>query len=255
MIRRIAVVVVLAAISSACSNVKTESNFQHSQKQYEALVWQQSEQLQRQRESILALQQQREQMQKQLLQLTQAINNDAPALTPSAERPSVSTDKPGKREKRVQVDASGKLILGQVEWAWFDLFGDSVKARIDTGAKTSTLYASGVQVFERDGAGWVRFSVTSPWEGENQPQERTFEAPLVRKVKVRQNESEPPSRRPVVRLTTKVGSIVEDIDFVLQSKSSGTFPVMLGRSFIRDIAIVDVAQQYSQKRHTKAPKL
>lgn len=255
MIRRIAVVVVLAGIISACSNIRTDTDFHHSQQQYEALVWQQSEQLQRQRESILELQQQREQMQKQLLQLTQAVNNDAPVLPPSAERPAAVTHKPGKSEKHVQVDASGKLILGQVEWAWFDLFGDSVKARIDTGAKSSTLYASDVQVFERDGAGWVRFSVTSPWQGDKQPQERTFEAPLVRKVKVRQSESEPLSRRPVVRLTTKVGSIVEDIDFVLQSKSSGTFPVVLGRSFIRDIAIVDVAQQYSQKRHTKAPKL
>lgn len=255
MVRKIAVVLVLAGTIGGCSNIKTESDVGHTSQQYEALLWQQSEQLQRQRESILQLQQQRENMQKQLLQLAQSVNSTIPALISGTDNSATESSKPEKSEPRAQVDATGKLILGQVEWAWLDLFGDSVKARIDTGAKSSTLHASDVQVFERDGSGWVSFSVDSVWQGDKQPQARTFEAPLVRKVKVRTSDSGAYSRRPVVRLTIKVGSIVADVDFVLQNKNSGAFPVVLGRSFIRDIAIVDVAQQYTQVKHTRATQL
>lgn len=237
-----------------CSHV-SQQNQQQVWQQQEALLWQQAEQIQKQRASILELQQQREQMQKQLVQLTLSHNNNMPMTVPAVEGAASESPKPEQIKKRVQVDETGKIVLGQVEWAWFDLFGNSVKARIDTGAKSSTLHASDVQIFERDGEGWVRFSISSDWNGDGQAAVRSFEAPLVRRVKVKPSKDEPASRRPVVRLTTKVGSIIDDIEFVVQSKDSGAFPVVLGRSFIRDIAIVDVAQQYTQAKHTRASKL
>jgi hypothetical protein len=226
--------------------------------EYETLLWQQAETLQRQRESILELQQQREVMQKQIQELAESVNRHAQANTAPVQTPSVVPLKVEDPNKSTKVDASGKLILGHVEWAWFDLFGESVKARIDTGAKTSTIFASDIQVFERDGSGWVSFTVSSVWLGNQEESGRKFESPLVRKVKVKNSDADAASRsKPVVRLTTKVGSIVEDIEFVLQAKNSGTdgFPIILGRSFIRDIAIVDAAQELTQKKHTKASSL
>lgn len=237
-----------------CAHV-SPAELERARQQQETLLWQQAEQLQKQRASILDLQRQREQMQKQLVQLTLSLNNNMPMIMPAESGAATEMPKPAQGKKRVQVDETGKIILGQVEWAWFDLFGSSVKARIDTGAKSSTLHASEVQIFERDGEGWVRFSLSSDWAEAGQASSRTFEAPLVRRVKVKPQKDEPASRRPVVRLTTRVGSIIDDIEFVVHSKDSGAFPVVLGRSFIRDIAIVDVAQQYTQVKHTRASKL
>lgn len=255
MVKAFAVIALLTGMTGGCSTLNAASDSDRTYQQYEALLWQQSEQLQKQRANILQLQQQREQMQRQLMQLTLSVNNNLPAFPPPEALSQDPSDKLEKPKKRVQIDATGKLVLGQVEWAWFDLFGSSVKASLDTGAKSSILYASDIQMFERDGEGWVRFTVSSPWQEGGQVEERTFEAPLVRKVKVRTSAAESLTRRPVVRLTTKVGSIVEDIEFVLQSKTNGAFPVVLGRSFIRDVAIVDVAQQYTQVKHTRASKL
>ena len=255
MIRGVVVVVLLASCLGGCATYSTVE-LEQSQQRYEALLWLQAEQIQQQRNSILALQKQREQMQRQIVQLAHSVSNNTPVLiaTSGTTLESAAT-KPVKVKKRVQVDASGKLILGQVEWAWFDLFNDSVKARLDTGAKSSVLYASEIQMFERDGDDWVRFSVSASWVEGATAQVKVYEAPLIRKVKVRQAAGDPFTRRPVVKLTTKVGSIVEDIEFVLQNKNSGEFPVVLGRSFIRDIAVVDVAQKFTQVKHIKAVTL
>lgn len=255
MVKALAAMLFVMSATGGCSSLNAANDLDKAHQQHETLLWQQSEQIEKQRAHILQLQQQREQMQRQLVQLTLAVNNNLPAPSAPEALSQGESDKLEKPQKRVQVDATGKLILGQLEWAWFDLFGSSVKARLDTGAKSSALNASDIQMFERDGDGWVRFTVSSPWEEGGQVEERTFEAPLVRKVKVKNGSAEPMTRRPVVRLTTKVGSIVEDIEFVLQSKASGTFPVVLGRSFIRDIAIVDVAQQYTQVKHVRASRL
>ncbi len=44
-----------------------------------------------------------------------------------------------------------------------DLGVDWIKAKIDTGARTSSLHAFDIQEFERDDEPWVRFRV-KPWQ-------------------------------------------------------------------------------------------
>src|SRR5690554_6574672 len=47
--------------------------------------------------------------------------------------------------------------LGFVEWVVMKDTGLRMKARLDTGAKTSSLHATDVEEFEKDGEDWVRF--------------------------------------------------------------------------------------------------
>lgn len=58
-----------------------------------------------------------------------------------------------------------------------------VKAKLDTGAQTSSLDAKDLRRFERDGEPWVRFTVEVKEEGKNR--RVTFERKVVRDVKVR----------------------------------------------------------------------
>ena len=58
-------------------------------------------------------------------------------------------------------------------------------------------------------------------------------------------------RRPVVRLTVRIGDMTEKAEFTLKDRSDMTFPVLLGREFLKDIAVVDVAREYIQPK----PKL
>ena len=127
----------------------------------------------------------------------------------------------------------GKLLVGEAEWIWVDAANDAFQARVDTGATTSSISAQEITIFERNGKNWVRFFL-SHQEMDDKIQ---IEAPLVRHVRVRQASADDLDRRPVVRLAVRIGDM--------------TFPVLLGREFLKDIAVVDVAREYIQPK----PKL
>ena len=154
----------------------------------------------------------------------------------------------------------GKLLLGEVEWLWLDAAGRAFKARIDTAAKTSSISAEEVTLFERDGKQWARFFI-----GHKGVDDRIqLEAPLARHARVRQASAEGFDRRPVVWLSVRFGYLKKSSDFVqsesteftLTDRSRMTYPVLLGRDFLKDIAMVDVARKYIQPkpRITDAPE-
>jgi Uncharacterized protein conserved in archaea len=138
--------------------------------------------------------------------------------------------------------ADNKLVIGRVEWAWLDIANQRFKARIDTGAASSLLYAADIQPFERNGSKWVRFQI--PTVGED----RLFESPLVRIKKIRQTNDGEVEKRPVVRLMVRIGDIIEDVEFNLSDRDSMIYPILLGRSFLQDIAVVDVSQKFTQPK-------
>ncbi|MCI5157372.1 MAG: alpha-L-glutamate ligase, partial [Candidatus Electrothrix sp. AUS1_2] len=55
----------------------------------------------------------------------------------------------------VSLDQS-KTIIGCEEWCAFpDIMLPAIKARIDSGAKTSSIHAFNIQPFRRSGRSWV----------------------------------------------------------------------------------------------------
>lgn len=135
-----------------------------------------------------------------------------------------------------------ELLLGAVEKVSIDAIEQVFDARIDTGAATSSLNAVDIQEFERNGKNWVRFHLS---DGETPSDDANWiEAPIIRFVKIRQSSSDEVERRAVVELWVKLGKIHEKAQFTLADRSQMSHPILLGREFIRDIAIVDVSQQY-----------
>lgn len=138
----------------------------------------------------------------------------------------------------------GKVLLGRNEWIGLPSVGTYLEARIDTGANTSSLSARDITPFERDGENWVRFklglnktdpvveAVSDDW----------IEAPVIRRVKIIQATGE--ASRPVIQLLMTLGSIRQHVEFTLTDRTHLEFPVLLGRRFLLDIAIVDVARQH-----------
>ncbi|WP_434144977.1 ATP-dependent zinc protease family protein [Photobacterium leiognathi] len=158
--------------------------------------------------------------------------------------------------------ANGKAILGQEEWVWIDSVKSFFKARVDTGATTSSLNAIDVQTFERDGKEWVRFNLSHN-SAEDTPAEKaqndkatpeTIEAPIVRWVRIRQSTSEEAVRRPVIEAWITLGSLHEKAQFTLADRTKMDFPVLLGREFFKDIALVDVGKQFVQGKTEPKPE-
>ena len=104
--------------------------------------------------------------------------------------------------------------------------------------------ATDIQKFERNGKRWVRFHVYD----ENQPNVDAvwIEAPIIRFAKIRQATNEETERRAVVELWVKLGKVHEKTQFTLADRSHMNHPILLGREFIKDIALVDVSKTFIQ---------
>ncbi|MBB1271548.1 ATP-dependent zinc protease [Psychromonas sp. SR45-3] len=173
-------------------------------------------------------------------QLAQQIAiQKAAAATPK--RSNVVVSKVSKRD--IYLD---KTVLGQTEWLYINKAKKSFRARVDTGAATSSINAVNIQHFERDGKNWVRFNMAHDKDAEA----KIIEARIDRYVKILQS-SEPgeKDRRPVIKLNVRVGNITQQSEFTLTDRQHMDYAVLIGRSFIQDVMIVDVSQDYIHPKY------
>jgi hypothetical protein len=127
--------------------------------------------------------------------------------------------KPVKREK----------IIGWRETVSLpDLGIPAIKAKIDSGARTSALHALKQKVFERDGMEWVSFRVPLP----GTPHESRCEAPLADRRKIK-NTSGVPEERLIIKTTLKLGNKEWLIEVSLADREKMEFDLILGRTAIR----------------------
>ncbi|MFL0803727.1 MAG: ATP-dependent zinc protease [Agarilytica sp.] len=186
-------------------------------------------------------------MQTQISAINRKVTPGAGGLNKSARSSKSSVRSSSQLTPKGDVSSVlGMAILGRVEFAWLDGVGQYLKARIDTGAKSSSLNATNIQRFERNGERWVRFDVALGEE-----RSVTLEAPLHRHVRIRQASVSELERRPVVKLPIRMGEIYEETEFSLSDRNEMLYPILLGRSFLRDIAVVDVAKKFTRSRDPK----
>ena len=126
-----------------------------------------------------------------------------------------------------------RVIIGRLENVHILDIGISKKARIDTGAKTTSIDARDVEVFERNGVNWVRFS----FEGEY------LERPVVRTVRIKRHGGKS-IRRQVVELEFKLGEITRKVEVTLANRKKYTYAILIGRNFLKKRFIVDVGEVF-----------
>lgn len=141
-------------------------------------------------------------------------------------------------------ELKGKVLLGRSEWVGISALGSYFKARLDTGANVSSLTAKDITPFERDGENWVRFKLALNEDDVvvTGTREKEFEARVVRTVRIIQASGS--ENRPVIRLPLKLGPLEQSVEFTLNDRSHLTYPVLLGRRFMMDIAVIDVSEAY-----------
>lgn len=137
----------------------------------------------------------------------------------------------------------GKMYFGEDEYIYVKEADATFDARIDTGAAVSSISAQDITEFERGGKRWYRFNV------EANDHLIKVEAPFVRTSTIRQSSSDETTQRIVVSLSLKIGNYSASSEFTLIDRSHMQYPMLIGRSMIQDIAVVDVARDHIQGRN------
>lgn len=130
--------------------------------------------------------------------------------------------------------AQERQTAGWLEWVVLEPWGLKLKAKLDTGAKTSSLHAVDIEYFRRAGEEWVRFKTFDP----RRPSEPvTIERPLLRDVRIKRHGAAY-QKRPVVALDLCLGDKLVSAEFSLIDRKRFNYPVLLGRSLLKQERIL-----------------
>jgi ribosomal protein S6--L-glutamate ligase len=139
-----------------------------------------------------------------------------------------------------------RFILGWEEWLSLpDLGLPTIKAKVDTGAKTSSLHAYFVEPFGTAARPMVRFGV-HPIPGRDDVQ-IVCTAEVIDRREVTSSNGERETRY-VIRSNVSMGSRTWPIEITLANRETMTYRMLLGRQAIADDMIVDPTSSFRQPR-------
>jgi hypothetical protein len=134
------------------------------------------------------------------------------------------------------------LHVGWREWVALPALDVSaIKAKVDTGARSSSLHAFGLREFERDGRQMLSFTI-HPLQRQSRVTV-TAEAELLEYRHVRSSSGHH-SRRPVILTPVELFGQRWNIELTLASRDEMGFRMLLGRQAVRGRFLVDPARSY-----------
>ncbi len=126
-----------------------------------------------------------------------------------------------------------------------------VKAKLDTGAKSSAIHARSIQRFDKDGEEWVRFQLAFEHRNEN-GETIVVEKPVVKETRIKLRGKKKIARRPTVEMEFCMGEKRYKALFGLTDRARFNYPVLLGRRFMRDLILVDPGATF--QRNARCPQ-
>ena len=137
---------------------------------------------------------------------------------------------------------SKPIPIGWREWISLPEWGvEHLKAKIDTGARTSSLHAFDLEWFERDGEPWVRFAI-HPWQ-RSTLDTIGVEAPVVDARDVKSSSGRV-DHRPIVRTRLAIAGREVDAEVTLTRRDEMGFRMLVGREALRRRFVVDPGRSY-----------
>ena len=125
----------------------------------------------------------------------------------------------------------------------------AVPAKIDTGARTSSLHGTVLEEFERDGERYVRFAVDFAQQHVRQVCEAVHVD--IRGITSSNGETQ---RRYVIKTPLKIGGVEFRAEISLADRRDMRFPMLIGRSSLRRRCVVDSGYSWLQTPEMKVTK-
>ena len=122
-----------------------------------------------------------------------------------------------------------------------DLGVHNLPAKIDTGARTSSLHATVLDEYERDGEQFVRFAVDFPQQHVRQ----VCEAVHVDWRGITSSNGKTQRRR-IIKTPLRIGDVEFRAEISLANRADMRFPMLIGRSSLRRRFVVDSGHSWMQ---------
>ncbi|GGX22708.1 alpha-L-glutamate ligase [Aquimarina muelleri] len=140
-------------------------------------------------------------------------------------------------------------VIGSEEWCIFEEFGiPAIKARVDSGAKTSSIQANNIKIIHRGTEEWVRFEVNPVQD--NRSIFITCETRLYDKRLVKSS-SGISEQRYVIKSPVTIGDQTFEIELTLANRDAMEFRMLLGREALMNRYIVNPSTTYVETSFTQ----
>ncbi len=135
-----------------------------------------------------------------------------------------------------------RRVLGWREWVALPELGiPAIRAKVDSGARSSALHVEAIEEFVRDDADWVRFKLDPI--SRSRKRARWVEAPLLDRREVTDSGGGI-SLRPFILTDVRIADWRYAIEINLTNRRGMLFPMLLGRTAMRGRWLIDPEQSY-----------
>ena len=135
-----------------------------------------------------------------------------------------------------------RVTVGWREWVSLPELGiDQIKAKVDTGARTSSLHAYNILSFSQQGRSLVRFYL-HPFQRQSSPAV-LCEAPLIDERMITSSSGHR-ERRYVIETRLRIGQVEWPIEVTLTNRDEMGFRMLIGRQAMRRRLVVDPGSSY-----------
>ena len=132
---------------------------------------------------------------------------------------------------------SEKIIIGSEEWCSFPLINiPTIRARVDSGAKTSSMHAVNITPFKKEGTPWISFEV-HPLQNNGKTTVHC-ESPVYDKRKVKSSTGNSELRY-VIKTILSIAESTWEIEVTLTNRDTMGYRMLLGRQAMSGKMLVD----------------
>lgn len=147
--------------------------------------------------------------------------------------------------------AQEKTVLGWVEHIVVEPSGLKLKAKLDTGAKTSSIRANVTREYKKGKHTWITYEIAGGKAGN-----AVIDSKVERWVKIRKKDKTAGFlRRPVVKLGFCVDDKLMVGEVNLSPRSGFLYPVLIGRNMLKKHILVDTHRMFTTKPHCNQQEL